>query len=161
MLIALTAVLAVSGCATAPRHSAANASYSRPAPVSLDTGRFSWPVKGAIVQIFGEERDGVRNKGLDILAVAGESVAAASDGKVVFVDQNFRGFGKTLIIEHGGSYQTVYGYNSEILVREGEEVKKGGLIAKAGYCRRLNRPALHFEVRRQGRPVDPLHYLSK
>lgn len=122
--------------------------------------KFNWPVRGGLVSSFGDKIDDFRNKGIDIRAISGSPVRAAAAGKVVYSDSKMRGFGKTVIIDHGDSIQTVYAYNSEILVRIGDIVARDQIIAKAGDTGRAKEPSLHFEVRRDGEPVDPLRYLK-
>jgi murein DD-endopeptidase MepM/ murein hydrolase activator NlpD len=120
---------------------------------------FRWPVNGSLISSYGAKTGGVKNKGIDIRANAGASIRASRDGKVVFCDNQFKGFGKTLIIDHGDGYRTVYAYNSDILVRVGDVVKQDDIIAKAGRSGRATEPSLHFEIRRGGEPQNPLHYL--
>jgi septal ring factor EnvC (AmiA/AmiB activator) len=135
----------------------------KPAPVAYPgytTGQelFAWPVRGSIITPFGLN-GASRSKGIDIRTREGSSVKAARSGRVVYCDPNMKGFGKTVIIDHGGGMQTVYAYNSEILVRVGDDVARGAVIAKAGSTGRAKEPSLHFEVRRNGEPQNPAYYL--
>lgn len=122
---------------------------------------FIWPVEGTVACSFGEEWNRARNKGIDIAALEGAPVRAAQSGRIVFCEQSFRGMGKTLIIDHGGGYQTVYAYNSELLTSEGHSVKQGDQVARVGRGGRASGPSLHFEIRKDGAPCDPLTYLSR
>ena len=120
---------------------------------------FIWPVKGRIISSFGEKRDSTPNKGIDIQARAGMVVAASRSGRVIFSEEKVRGFGKTIIIDHGDGIQTVYSHNSEILVKIGEDVKQAQPIAKVGSTGRGNSPYLHFEIRKRHKPQNPFYYL--
>ena len=86
---------------------------------------------------------------------------AARSGRVVFIDANMPGYGKTVILEHGDGFSTVYAWNGELLVQLGQTVSQATPIATIGSSGRATAPSLHFEIRRQGKPVDPLQYLPK
>jgi murein DD-endopeptidase MepM/ murein hydrolase activator NlpD len=122
---------------------------------------FSWPLKGSVVSYYGSKMDRARNKGIDIHADEGSSVRASRAGKVVFCDEWLKGFGKTIILDHGDNFQTVYAYNSILLVRPGDSVEQNGVIAKVGRGGRAKEPSLHFEIRRNGEPQNPFYYLSR
>ena len=102
--------------------------------------------------------NGSTNKGVDIAGKLGDSVVSAADGKVIFSD-TFKGYGNTLIIKHNSNYVTVYAHNKSLLVKEGQSVKRGQKIAEMGNTE-SDRVKLHFEVRRDGKPVDPSRYLQ-
>lgn len=164
ILISILA-LSLTGCAT--RHYATpvetpNVNY-QPVPaqtISIPPQiSFIWPVKGNVISSFGDRSDDFRNKGIDIKAPAGDVVKAAADGKVVYSDTKMRGFGITIILDHGNNIQTVYSYNSEIFVKLGDKVKKGDVIARVGSSGRAKEPCLHFEIRKDGEPVNPMAYL--
>ena len=123
-----------------------------------------WPVSGTITDEFGNRRDPFTRKlkfhtGLDIGADYGKSIKAAAGGKVISVD-NVYGTGKTVKISHGNGITTLYGHCSKILVKEGQSVEKGEVIAKVGSSGRSTGPHLHLEVLIYGTPVDPLQYLE-
>jgi lipoprotein NlpD len=118
---------------------------------ALDWG---WPVNGPVLAGFDE----VKNKGLDLGGAAGEAVLAASDGKVVYVGEGLRGYGKLIILKHNNTYLTAYAHNQALLVKEDQSVRKGQKIAEMGNSD-TDRVKLHFEVRRQGKPVDPSKFL--
>ncbi len=123
-----------------------------------------WPVSGTITDEFGNRRDPFTRKlkfhtGLDIGADYGKSIKAAAGGKVISVD-NVYGTGKTVKISHGNGITTLYGHCSKILVKEGQTVEKGEVIAKVGSSGRSTGPHLHLEVLIYGTPVDPLQYLE-
>ncbi|MFT3849993.1 MAG: peptidoglycan DD-metalloendopeptidase family protein [Propionivibrio sp.] len=115
-----------------------------------------WPANGKTVGTFSEGG----NKGVDIAGKAGDSVIAAGDGKVVYSGTGLRGYGKLVIIKHNNTYLSAYAHNQNILVKEGQSVTKGQKIAEMGNTD-ADQVKLHFEVRRSGKPVDPLKYLPQ
>jgi len=129
-------------------------------PVSSSKDSFIWPVKGNIISAFGAKVDKTKNKGLDIGAGEGADVRASKSGVVVYCDDKLKGFGKTVILDHGDNYQTVYAYNSEILVNVGDSIRRNDVIAKVGKTGRAKTPSLHFEIRKNGEPRNPNYYLS-
>jgi len=129
--------------------------YPAYAPVNES---FSWPVKGYIITPFGVNGQ-LRSKGIDIRAGNGAPIRAAKSGRVVYCDPHMKGYGNTVIIDHGNGLQTVYAYNSEILVNVGDAVERGSVIARAGATGRAKEPSLHFEVRKNGEPQNPAYYL--
>ena len=156
--------LLLAGCAALPvkPHTIGmmNAAARPPVGDFSAKGPFLWPVSGEVISQFGAKVDYIKNKGIDIHAPEGADVRASRAGRVVFRDDKFKGFGKTVILDHGGGLQTVYAYNSEILVSVGDEVRAGEVIAKAGRTGRSKSSALHFEIRRSGIPQDPLKFLQ-
>lgn len=113
-----------------------------------------WPVPGPVLAGFDE----VKNKGLDLGGAVGEPVLAAAEGRVVYVGAGLRGYGNLIILKHNSTYLTAYAHNKTLLVKEDQAVRKGQKIAEMGNSD-ADRVKLHFEVRRQGKPVDPLKYL--
>jgi lipoprotein NlpD len=114
-----------------------------------------WPAKGRIVTGFSESAS---LKGIDIAGAAGNPVAASAVGKVVYAGTGLRGYGKLIIIKHNGAYLSAYAHNREILVKEGQQVARGQKIAEMGSTD-TDQVKLHFEIRRHGKPMDPLRYL--
>lgn len=134
-----------------------------PAPASATTDshtagdepvNWAWPAPGPVLAGF----DDVRNKGLDIGGVAGEPVLAAAEGRVVYAGAGLRGYGNLIIIKHNNTFLTAYAHNQTLLVKEDQAVQRGQKIAEMGNTD-ADRVKLHFEVRRQGKPVDPAKYL--
>ncbi|EDT00062.1 peptidase M23B [Burkholderia ambifaria IOP40-10] len=115
---------------------------------------FAWPVRGPLLNGF----DDAKNKGVNIGGTSGEPVKAAADGRVVYSGNGLRGYGNLIIIKHDATYLTAYAHNRALMVKEGDAVTKGQKIAEMGNSD-ADRVMLHFEVRRQGKPVDPLKYL--
>lgn len=114
-----------------------------------------WPTKGKVVGNFRESS----NKGLDIAGVTGQSIQAAASGKVIYSGSDLRGYGKLVIIKHNQNYLSVYAHNSQILVKEGQQVSRGQKIAEMGNTD-SSTVKLHFEIRHQGKSVDPAKYLA-
>ena len=131
------------------------------ATIDYSTGDFIWPVNGSVVSTFGEISNNMVNKGLDIRPSSNTEVQAARSGKVVFYAEDFGEFGKTVIIDHGDGFSSVYARNSEVFIRSGDSVKKGEVIAKAGSSGRDSGVYLHFEIRKAHIPQNPLFYLPR
>jgi len=132
-------------------------SASKPANVEPGKikGRFVWPVRGAVVRRFDRSRQ-KRHDGIDIAAPLGTPVKSADSGKVIYSGNEIKGYGNIVIIKHGPIFSSVYAHNAENLVREGDLVKKGQIIARVGQTGRAHQTHLHFEVRNHSRPMDPL-----
>ena len=124
------------------------------AAVAEESVSWSWPTKGPVLNGFDE----VKNKGLDIGGSAGEPVLAAADGRVVYAGSGLRGYGNLVILKHNNTYLTAYAHNQSLLVKEDQVIKRGQKIAEMGSSD-ADRVKLHFEVRRQGKPVDPSKFL--
>jgi len=136
-----------------PAASASSAAVSK--PVATEDGiNWIWPANGVVLAGF----DDVKNKGVDIGGKAGDTVVAAADGRVVYVGAGLRGYGNLIILKHNNVYLTAYAHNQTLLVKEDQSVLKGQKIAEMGSSD-ADRVKLHFEVRRQGKPVDPAKYL--
>ncbi len=127
----------------------ASASTEGDDPVS-----FQWPVRGNLISGFDE----TKNKGLDIAGKAGDPVLAAADGKVVYAGSGLRGYGNLIIVKHNNTYLTADAHNQTLLVKEEQAIKRGQKIAEMGNSD-ADQVKLHFEIRRQGKPVDPVKYL--
>ncbi len=120
---------------------------------------FIWPLKGKVISYYGAKKGNVKNKGIDIRAREGSRVVASRSGKVSFCDKKVKGYGRTIIIEHQNDYSTVYAHNSRILIKLGDWVNQGMVIAYAGSSGRTSIPTLHFEIRKKHQPQNPFHYL--
>lgn len=116
---------------------------------------WAWPAEGKVVTEFDDAKGA---KGIDIAGKVGQPVFAAGPGKVVYSGSGLRGYGKLIIIKHDKTYLSAYAHNSRLLVKEGQQVAKGQKIAEMGNTD-ASRVELHFEIRRLGKPVDPLKYL--
>jgi len=129
-------------------------SASPPANASDDGMAFAWPHPGPVLAGFDE----AKNKGLDFAGKAGDPVLAAGDGKVVYAGSGLRGYGNLVILKHNNTYLTAYAHNQTLLVKEDQSVTKGQRIADMGSSD-SDRVKLHFEIRKQGKPVDPAKLL--
>lgn len=124
-------------------------------------GLLQWPLKGRVAHSFGSQRSGtLRWQGWLIGAKSGESVNAVHDGHVIFSNY-LRGFGLLIILNHGDGYMTLYAHNKELLKDTGDWVLSSETIARAGDTGGLEKPALYFEIRKQGQPADPSEWLGK
>lgn len=142
-------------------NSSANATPAKIESAPASTGAandeglgFIWPASGSLIAGFDE----VKNKGLDISGKAGDPVSAAADGQVVYAGSGLRGYGNLIILKHNNTFLTAYAHNQALLVKEDQKVRKGQKIAEMGKSD-SDRVKLHFEVRRQGKPVDPAKLL--
>jgi lipoprotein NlpD len=134
------------------------ATAARPADASEEDVPWAWPTAGAPTVLAGF--DEARNKGLDIGGKAGDPVLASADGRVVYAGAGLRGYGNLIILKHNNTYLTAYAHNQALLVKEDQNVRKGQKIAEMGNSD-ADRVKLHFEIRRQGKPVDPSKYLPR
>ena len=117
---------------------------------------WAWPANGQVIEKFTDSN----SKGISIAGLAGEDIYAVGDGKVVYSGNGLRGYGNLIIVKHAGEFITAYAHNKSIFVKEGEDVSKGQKIAEMGMSE-TNRPKLLFEVRKGGKPLDPLKYLPR
>ena len=136
---------------TAPVATAPASPASAP---SDDDIAWIWPTPGAVLAGFDE----AKNKGLDIAGKLGDPILAAGDGRVVYAGAGLRGYGNLVILKHNNTFLTAYAHNQTLLVKEDQTVRKGQKIAEMGQSD-ADRVKLHFEIRRQGKPVDPARYL--
>jgi lipoprotein NlpD len=127
-----------------------------PAPAGEDDVPWSWPTSGGATVLAGFDEQ--RNKGLDIAGKVGDPVLAAADGRVVYAGAGLRGYGNLIILKHNNTFLSAYAHNQSLLVKEDQTVRKGQKIAEMGSSD-ADRVKLHFEIRRQGKPVDPARYL--
>jgi len=122
-------------------------------------GGFIWPINGKVISFYGAKSSSVKNKGIDIEAFEGADVVAAKSGKVSFSQDRLKGYGRTIIVDHGDGYSTVYAYNARNIVEAGEYVEQNEVIAKAGSSGRAKKAKLHFEIRKNHKPQNPFYYL--
>lgn len=138
-----------------PQTSTGNKKLQRKERVVADIN-WRWPAIGPVIAIYSTS--GVINKGIDIAGKAGDPVRAAADGEVVYAGSGLLGYGELIIVNHNERYLSAYAHNRRILVREGQRISQGQLIAELG-ATGTNRNKLHFEIRKDGKPVDPVRYL--
>lgn len=120
---------------------------------------FIWPLKGSVVNKFHEIRENMVNKGINIRPISDRQVVASRSGQVVFYDDDFNGFGKTVILEHPGGFMTVYACLQEVFVKVGERIAQGSAIASIGPAAGKKNNFLHFEIRKGHRAQNPIFYL--
>lgn len=135
------------------------ASAALPKPPPRTAERFAWPVRGRLLSGYGAKRDGLHNDGINIAAVRGAPVKAAESGVVVYVGNELRGFGNLLLVRHSGGWMTAYAHTDEVVVKPGQTVRRGQLVARVGSSGSVSRPQLHFEIRKGRSAVDPTRYL--
>jgi LysM repeat protein len=157
-----TLVLPGPALSTGAATQAAAAPTRAPATTPAASGgapRFAWPLAGELIDGFGPKSGGRRNDGINIAARAGETVRAAADGVVVYAGDELAGYGGLILIKHDGGWISAYAHNRALRVGENQAVTQGQDIAEAGSTGGVDRPQLHFELRRDGGPVDPLTVL--
>jgi len=125
-----------------------------------DTARFRWPVNGRIISGFGQRQDGTHNDGIDIAVPTGTSVQAVDNGVVAYAGSELKGYGKLILIRHSDNWVSAYAHNEQLMVRRGDKIRRGQVIAKAGRSGSVERPQLHFELRQGSKPVDPMKHLA-
>jgi len=117
-------------------------------------GRFVWPVRGSVVKRFGRSQ-GTRHDGVDIAAPRGTPIRSTDSGTVIYSGNEIKGYGNIVIIKHGPIFTSVYAHNALNLVREGDRVQRGQVIAQVGSTGRAKRAHLHFQIRNHNKPIDP------
>ncbi len=131
--------------------------------LNIDVGKkdeaFIWPLKRKVIAFYGTKKNDIRQKGINIRGREGENIISAKSGKVSFCADYVKGYGKLIIIDHSENFQTIYAHNSQNLVKQGQKVKRGEIIAKVGSTGRVSTPQLHFEVRKNSHPKNPFYYL--
>ena len=154
-----------SGVNTVARRKAANAKISSGKRASskalLSSGnRFIWPADGKILSKFGRQKSGIINDGVNLALPAGTSVKAADDGVVAYAGSELKGYGNLLLVRHANNWVTAYAHNSKLLVKRGQKVRRGQVIAKSGKTGSVMQPQLHFELRKGSKPVNPSKYIA-
>jgi murein DD-endopeptidase MepM/ murein hydrolase activator NlpD len=139
------------------------AALPRPAPSQPpeSAGGFDWPVEGSVISEFGPKGGGRYNDGINIAAPEGTPVRASESGVVAYAGNEVRGFGNMLLLKHAEGWVTAYAHNRELLVKRGERVRRGQVIARVGSSGSVDRPQLHFELRKGKQAVDPMRELPR
>lgn len=159
-------VVPVAGANESALASTKESNSSSDTPTQVVSGRtrtaggvvWMWPASGKVVKGFSLNENG--NKGIDIAGTRGQNVMSAADGQVVYSGSALRGYGKLIIVNHDNEYLSAYAHNDKLLVKEGQKVKRGQVIANMGSTD-ASRVQLHFEIRYKGKSVNPLGYLPK
>jgi len=134
-----------------------------PAKVAEDNPslpKFRWPANGRVIGAFGPSANGQQNDGINIAVPENTPVKAAEDGVVAYAGSELKGYGNLVLVRHPNGFVTAYAHAKELLVKRGDTVKRGQVIARSGQSGNVNAPQLHFEIRKGAAPVDPTKYLS-
>jgi murein DD-endopeptidase MepM/ murein hydrolase activator NlpD len=139
------------------------ATAEAPVKASEATGAlptFRWPVRGKVITTYGAKTNGKSNDGINLAVPEGTPVKAAEDGVVAYSGNELKGYGNLILVRHANGYVTAYAHASELLVKRGDTIKRGQVIAKSGQSGEVGSPQLHFEIRKGSTPVDPLQFLN-
>jgi murein DD-endopeptidase MepM/ murein hydrolase activator NlpD len=121
---------------------------------------FRWPVRGRVITSYGAKTNGKQNDGINVAVPEGTPVKAAEDGVVAYSGNELKGYGNLILVRHANGYVTAYAHASELMVKRGDPIKRGQIIAKSGQSGEVGSPQLHFEIRKGSTPVDPLQFLN-
>ena len=121
---------------------------------------FRWPVRGKVITSYGAKTNGKANDGINLAVPEGTPIKAAEDGVVAYSGNELKGYGNLVLVRHANGYVTAYAHASELLVKRGDTIKRGQIIAKSGQSGEVGSPQLHFEIRKGSTPVDPLQFLN-
>jgi murein DD-endopeptidase MepM/ murein hydrolase activator NlpD len=121
---------------------------------------FRWPARGKVITGYGAKTNGKANDGINLAVPEGTPVKAAEDGVVAYCGNELKGYGNLILVRHANGYVTAYAHASELLVKRGDTIKRGQVIAKSGQTGEVSSPQLHFEIRKGSSPVDPLQFLN-
>jgi murein DD-endopeptidase MepM/ murein hydrolase activator NlpD len=138
-------------------------SAEAPAKAADATGAlptFRWPVRGKVITSYGAKTNGKANDGINLAVPEGTPVKAAEDGVVAYSGNELKGYGNLVLVRHANGYVTAYAHASELLVKRGDTIKRGQIIAKSGQSGEVGSPQLHFEIRKGSSPVDPIQFLN-
>jgi murein DD-endopeptidase MepM/ murein hydrolase activator NlpD len=161
-----TGTKAVAG--NAPAQSASMVTPTAETPSTDTTARasaeatpgFRWPVRGRIIAGFGPKPNGQQNDGIDVAVPENTPIKAAEDGVVAYAGNELKGYGNLVLVRHPNGYVTAYAHAKELMVKRGDQIKRGDVIAKSGQSGNVDAPQLHFEVRKGSAPVDPMQFLN-
>jgi murein DD-endopeptidase MepM/ murein hydrolase activator NlpD len=120
---------------------------------------FRWPVRGRVISGFGKKANGERNDGINLAVPEGTSVKAAEDGTVIYAGNELKSYGNLVLIRHNNGWVSAYAHNSALQVKRGETVSRGQTVALSGMSGGVTTPQVHFELRKDATPVDPLQHL--
>lgn len=139
---------------------APEAPASKPAETTGALPTFRWPARGKVITGYGAKTNGKSNDGINLAVPEGTPVKAAEDGVVAYSGNELKGYGNLVLVRHSNGYVTAYAHASELLVKRGDTIKRGQVIAKSGQSGEVSSPQLHFEIRKGSSPVDPLQFLN-
>ena len=144
----------------APEDTAAAAAPGKASEATGALPTFRWPVRGKVITTYGAKTNGKSNDGINLAVPEGTPVKAAEDGVVAYSGNELKGYGNLILVRHTNGYVTAYAHASELLVKRGDSIKRGQVIAKSGQSGEVGSPQLHFEIRKGSVPVDPLQFLN-
>ncbi|MCC6948934.1 MAG: peptidoglycan DD-metalloendopeptidase family protein [Bradyrhizobiaceae bacterium] len=145
-----------------PQKVAAVTPAAQDEPRSLgNSPQFRWPVRGRVISGFGPKAGGQHNDGINLAVPEGADVKAAEDGVVAYAGNELKGYGNLVLIRHADGWMTAYAHNSQLMVKRGDQVRRGQSVARAGQTGGVSSPQLHFEIRKGSSPVDPTKYLAE
>ena len=130
------------------------------ADVTAAMPSFRWPVNGRVITAFGPKPSGQQNDGINLAVPEGTPVKSAEDGVVAYSGSELKGYGNLILVRHSNGFVSAYAHNSELLVKRGDNIQRGQIIARAGQTGNVTSPQLHFEIRKGSTPVDPATYLG-
>ncbi|MBL8566923.1 MAG: LysM peptidoglycan-binding domain-containing protein [Hyphomicrobiaceae bacterium] len=130
-------------------------------PAAVSDLKLRWPARGKVLSGFGQRTDGTHNDGINIAVPQGAEVHAAEEGEIAYAGSELKGYGNLVLIRHDNGWVTAYAHNDTLLVKRGDKVKRGDVVAKAGRTGQVDQPQLHFELRQGSKPIDPLPYLER
>ncbi len=139
---------------------AAEAPAVKPSEATGALPTFRWPVRGKVITSYGAKTNGKANDGINLAVPEGTPVKAAEDGVVAYSGNELKGYGNLVLVRHSNGYVTAYAHASELMVKRGDTIKRGQIIAKSGQSGEVGSPQLHFEIRKGSSPVDPLQFLN-
>jgi murein DD-endopeptidase MepM/ murein hydrolase activator NlpD len=138
---------------------------AEPPPAAADSAAsssgFRWPVRGRVISGFGKKPNGERNDGINLAVPEGTEVKAAEDGTIIYAGNELKSYGNLVLIRHADGWVSAYAHNSDLKVRRGQEVRRGETIAVSGMSGGVTTPQVHFELRKDATPVDPLQHLTE
>jgi murein DD-endopeptidase MepM/ murein hydrolase activator NlpD len=130
-------------------------------PQANISGAFRWPVRGRVISGFGKKPNGERNDGINLAVPEGTEVKAAEDGTIIYAGNELKSYGNLVLIRHADGWVSAYAHNSDLKVKRGQEVRRGETIAISGMSGGVTTPQVHFELRKDATPVDPLQHLTE
>jgi murein DD-endopeptidase MepM/ murein hydrolase activator NlpD len=151
---------AASARMVSPATEAPKASASATSDLTGSVPSFRWPVRGRVIAGFGTKVNGTPNDGINLAVPEGTSVKAAEDGVVAYAGNELKGYGNLVLVRHPNGYVTAYAHASEVMVKRGDQVKRGQILARAGQTGNVTSPQLHFEIRKGSTPIDPTQHLN-
>lgn len=146
--------------AEAPAADLPEASPVKAADATNALPTFRWPVRGRVITAYGAKTNGKQNDGINVAVPEGTPVKAAEDGVVAYSGNELKGYGNLILVRHSNGYVTAYAHASELMVKRGDTIKRGQVIAKSGQTGEVGSPQLHFEIRKGSSAVDPLQFLN-